>query len=1023
MLPLKLKIKGLYAYKTEQTIDFENLAKDHLFGIFGKVGSGKSSILDAITFALYDKIERVGKTDGLNFNIFNRSSDDFLIDFEFESGENQIRYRFIVKNSRRKNGEPKSFERTAYKWELNDWLPLNISDASSIFNLSYDNFKRTIIIPQGKFSDFLQLTGGERTKMMLDLFPKLNEFDLSNKVGVLIGENKDLLSTIEGQLMEIGQFEITDVETKSLEINETESQLNRDKLELESLEIQFQKLNELKKLIDELAKKKLELNGFEIQKPNFDLKKEKIEKYDLIFKKFDSDLKLLDVATKAVINSEKNIFETQNQTNLVKEKLEKEAKKNEILKEKISLLPQFEKEISDLKLALESKKLESEFILKKEEANAVKLGLEKLFEEKFLVQKQLETDKSLMEKLETEQQDTSQLLITIQIYKDLNRLLAEKKIKTDSLTEINNRISELKTTKDKVLKNNLLEMLPQLGTESKIKDIIQVLEFEKEKSGLEFDTLQNQILDLGKKEQLFHFSSQIKDGEPCPLCGANHHPDIISAEDVSAIQEEVNRQLSSCNSKIKMLELSIKMFQEIATKLLNEVNQEKIATQELEKTNEAIEKINVELASNPFGKMGLELAQEKYKQLNDSRKELLSIKSQIKDSELKKWEIENRINPENEKLNVLNQIVAGLDGQISSLKNQAQNQNIHLDSEQIERRLKELSDHIERTKEEFDIQNLVLQEIERKHISLQATLSIQIETLENSKSEEKNLSNLLTFKVENEALGTLDEIRSSLAQNLDTVGLKNEIASFFEDLRKVEIEIKNIEIKINEKEFDENEWTSANNKRLEIKQSLIDKEGLLAVLKEQELQLKLKIQKLEKLNVEKKNLENRRDNLNLLYTLFRGNAFVNYASSVYFKNVVEIANQRFFKLTKQKLRLVLDGENTFYVKDFLNNGHERLAKTLSGGQIFQASLSLALALADTVRNLTKSSRNFFFLDEGFGSLDKESLQLVFDTLRQLRNENRVVGVISHIEEMQLEIDNCLKIVMDEEKGSLIELME
>jgi exonuclease SbcC len=859
--------------------------------------------------------------------------------------------------------------------------------------------------------------------MMLDLFPKLNEFDLSNKVGVLIGENKDLLSTIEGQLMEIGQFEITDVETKSLEINETESQLNREKLKLESLEIQFQKLNELKKLIDELAKKKLELNAFEIQKPDFDLKKEKIEKYDLIFKKFDSDLKLLDVSTKAVIAVEKNLFETRNQTNEAKEKLEQEVKKNETLKEKISLFPQFEKEISDLKLALESKKLESEFILKKEEANAVKLGLEKLFEEKFLVQKRLEIDKILVEKLETEQQDTSQLLITIQIYKDLNRLLTEKKIKTDSLTEINNRINELKMSKDRVLKNNLLEILPQLGNESKIKDIIQVLEFEKEKSGLEFDTLQNQILDLGKKEQLFHFSTQIKDGDPCPLCGANHHPDIISAEDVSAIQEEVKRQLSSCNSKTKMLELCIKMFQEIAAKLLNEVNQEKIATRELEKTNEAIDKINAELASNPLGKMGLELAQEKYKQLNDSRKELLSLKSQIKEAELKKWEIENRINPENENLNALNQIVAGLEGQISSLKNQAQNQNIHLDSDQIERRLKELSDHIERTKEEFDKQNLVLQEIERKHISLQATLSIQIETLENSKSEEKNLSNLLTFKVENEALGSLEEIRSTLAQNLDTVGLKNEIASFFEDLRKVEIEIKNIEIKINQKEFDENEWTSANNKRLEIKQNLVDKEGLLAVLKEQELQLKLKIQKLEKLKLEKKNLENRRDNLNLLFNLFRGNAFVNYASSVYLKNVVEIANQRFSKLTKQKLRLVLDGENTFYVKDFLNNGHERLAKTLSGGQIFQASLSLALALADTVRNLTKSSRNFFFLDEGFGSLDKESLQLVFDTLRQLRHENRVVGVISHIEEMQLEIDNCLKIVMDEEKGSLIELMD
>jgi exonuclease SbcC len=78
-----------------------------------------------------------------------------------------------------------------------------------------------------------------------------------------------------------------------------------------------------------------------------------------------------------------------------------------------------------------------------------------------------------------------------------------------------------------------------------------------------------------------------------------------------------------------------------------------------------------------------------------------------------------------------------------------------------------------------------------------------------------------------------------------------------------------------------------------------------------------------------------------------------------------------------------------------------------------------LALADNIQKITRSHQNFFFLDEGFGSLDKESLDIVFDTLKSLRSENRVVGVISHVEEMQQEIDVHLRVENHPERGSLI----
>jgi exonuclease SbcC len=157
-----------------------------------------------------------------------------------------------------------------------------------------------------------------------------------------------------------------------------------------------------------------------------------------------------------------------------------------------------------------------------------------------------------------------------------------------------------------------------------------------------------------------------------------------------------------------------------------------------------------------------------------------------------------------------------------------------------------------------------------------------------------------------------------------------------------------------------------------------------------------------------------------LKQLFKGSGFVRYISSVYLQELVQAANERFYKLSGQKLRLEITPGNDFEIRDFMNDGKTRNVKTLSGGQTFQAALSLALALSDNTRKLSGTGENFFFLDEGFGSLDKESLQVVFDTLKALRHENRIVGIISHVEDMNQEIDIHLRIRNEEEKGSVIE---
>jgi exonuclease SbcC len=183
--------------------------------------------------------------------------------------------------------------------------------------------------------------------------------------------------------------------------------------------------------------------------------------------------------------------------------------------------------------------------------------------------------------------------------------------------------------------------------------------------------------------------------------------------------------------------------------------------------------------------------------------------------------------------------------------------------------------------------------------------------------------------------------------------------------------------------------------------------------------LKCDLESQAQLRKELENLELRAENIKTMKSLFKASGFVNYISSVYLQNLCNAANDRFFQLTRQKLSLEITDDNNFLIRDYLNGGKVRSVKTLSGGQTFQAALSLALALADNIQKITDSNQNFFFLDEGFGSLDKDSLAVVFDTLKSLRKENRIVGVISHVEEMQQEIDTHLRIENHDETGSRI----
>ena len=291
MIPLKLSIKGLYSYKEEQIIDFEKLTAAGMFGIFGAVGSGKSSILEAILLALYGSTERLSDRGEKN-SMVNLQSNHLLINFEFSAGKNNSQHflaRYSVKRNAKNFNEIKPAEHTFYLIEGGETTPIQ-QNAEAIIGMKKEHFKQTVIIPQGKFREFIDLTPGPRAEMMKELFG-LERFDLSAKTGGLLKVVKNELIRLETQLEGLGDTseEILKEKFKLREEfkeagKKASENLDKTSLQLQSLEalkkkhlqfIDFQsKWDALQSRTQEMEEKKKELKAY-TQANNYNMEPDK----------------------------------------------------------------------------------------------------------------------------------------------------------------------------------------------------------------------------------------------------------------------------------------------------------------------------------------------------------------------------------------------------------------------------------------------------------------------------------------------------------------------------------------------------------------------------------------------------------------------------------------------------------------------------------------------------------------------------------------------------------------------------
>jgi len=1020
MIPIKLTIEGLYSYQKRQSIDFTRLTEAGLFGIFGPVGCGKSSILEAITFSIYGKTDRLNLSgDNRNYNMMNLKSNELFIDFTFETGKEQTPFRAVVRSRRnsKRFEDVKTLERIAYRKDGENWIPVEIRSLEQAVGLSYENFKRTIIIPQGQFQEFLQLGDRDRTQMMKELF-RLDRFELFYKVTSLESKNNSRKQNAEGQLQQLG-----DLQPEQLEYYREQLDLLRKSLQEHSkLLSDDQKQESQWRQIQELAKKIAEaenrLKQLQAQEPQFHLLEKKITQYEQCLIKFKNLIDALRTSDRKI--EEKNLLIGQETGKLkaVEEDIAKAEDSFAGVKTNYEERERLKQHADELHKMLRIKEL----------TRLIERDQERFEKGNSILQQTIsEIDKKTKdrEKLEGAIRTDKAKLPDLNVLAKIKTWHVEKRNLDRQSEELNTGILKYQDEIRRInedfqswLQDPLLTGSPSING---IPAVVQYLHDKIEEFKKKIRELDLAASHYSLQEKLEAYAIMLQEGEACPLCGATHHPLIYSASSVKEEQTKIEKAREMCEKETDRIHDLIRMLNELNSQLrfnrkqlmeLQEKHQEqekKIAAhQQLFRWESFQDEAAVSKAFDLAERMQLELKK--------SERELDQLNRHLEKDLRSKERYQTEIDKIKMTLTVGETEYKTLSGQIALISTE---QYALKSSAEIENEKDSFLKQYMQLEKQYNELSKRLTDLRKIKDMLEGSLKANRNELMLEQEQHESVSRQLSEQLIQAGYRSAEEVTEILDQSIDLDQEKQKLALFRQNILFAINQTSLLRKEMDNRTYDPEAHHQLMDEIVRLSEKIShenQEQGRISELKNK-LQKDLETRDLLRKSLEK--LEIRAENIKTLKSLFKGSGFVNYISSVHLQNLCRAANERFYRLTRQKLSLEITEDNNFQIRDFMNGGKVRSVKTLSGGQTFQAALSLALALADNIQKITESNQNFFFLDEGFGSLDKDSLTVVFDTLKSLRRENRIVGVISHVEEMQQEIDVHLRIDSRGEEGSII----
>ena len=1005
MKPIRLELKEFGPYKNE-IIEWDKIINEPIFLITGKTGSGKSTLFDAITYALYNKT-----TGGKDIASLRRKTaldkDKTQVNFDFELSEKKYRIERTLAylkagNKNLTSGKVALMQYNGEKLEVIATKEQEVKEkVEELIGLDDKQFCQIIILPQGKFKEFLLSKSSEKKETLRSLF---NTYFYQKFVEQLQEQAKKLDSSHKQKEKElITRFEQFNIEEELTKfeylkdekfeeilgiINSQEEIIKNEKKELLKLERSFSKEKEnfieLSKLndkfsqlksnkyeLEELSKKedyysrlKLEVEKLkELQKS-----KDKIIEYSTLLNKL-SQLRKLE--KDLLIDTEKYKLDLENNKKL---ELELNAKKNDI--------EELRKETIDYKF----------FYNNLNELNLAKTNIEiynKILEELTLKKETYkELDSSLKVEKESYLEDIEEKNILESSIGKLKLEVLKKEQDVEKLEEYNNKLSEVN---DKSLKLTL--------------DKKKLEELEVEKKKLEQEV---ELLNKNKEREILNdFLLKLHEGDDCPLCKQKieHLPDI---PDLAVVDESIEKSLQKVNKDIIQLEALIKKDEEeigkISTLLKNlEDTINFKAKEELSQLEGELKAENINLTD--ISKV-IKISDDKIKGLNreiEELSELFKNEDEIKQNHL---EAKNKIEQFEKNVKVELEEFAGYYEKIQSQVEKFDNTYNLLQNNSNELLVRKTKLETEQKNNKTNLLE-VSKRIENIVDSFtNSKLNKYYVSLEMAEEDILELNNLEDYEFQ---INKFEDAKKIIVNSVEK--LEEELKELNQpDLEEEQQKLQDIESQVN----DFIEKVAILNTRLENNKKLYKK------IHSEYIELLESSKEIREIIAFSDVVSGKTENRKSLET---------YVQGYYLDLILVAGTKRLLQMTNDRYRFIRRDEKSkggglqgleIEIHDIYLNS-TRIISSLSGGELFLASLALALGLAEVIQNESGGiSLETIFIDEGFGSLDAETLDIALTTLIDLQSYGRNIGIISHVSELKERIrpkvevyskDNYAKIKM------------
>jgi DNA repair protein SbcC/Rad50 len=998
--PVHLTIEGLACFRDRQEIDFSTL---DLFAISGPTGAGKSTLLDAIIFALYGEIPRV--------NVYNRtemisaSKNRVSVVLDFEVGSNRYRIARVL----RRNGS--QMVRLEEVGEDNSFKPLadQVRTVSvqivQILGLEASAFMQAVILPQGEFARFLKAEPRDRRSMLrtllrLDVYERMRDRAQRSAAArkVAVDSLKNLLSD---EYAGVDETAVTALETEHAQVVETLHtwRKNRDEIQkgLTRLRAQYAKTRELQQVEEKRATLQNQTEQVSRDRARIEASARALPLLPLLneasraansaqtaTKAADEAKAQLDSARKDWTAKAAALKFADKAAKGIKKIREQVARLHQVLgrlPERDQLQATIERQTRDLKI-LETER--STLAATVESAKAVQAQQQAAVDAARQAVEASGYDAELDELLESVR-DRAVALGAVR--KSMPEILADLARRREATEEQTGKIDLFKKEAESARKSA-------------------------EEAHRGFEAAEEALHRAVSLDEANHLREGLLPGQPCPVC-----EQIVDSPPLAVLTPELEKAKAALQNARERRNEAESLARQKETALTGEQARLQAARQglaelesrsaELQASMTAAEKEILEALGDHAPKRAAAIEawiEKQIASLARSRKANQEANARLVTAERTLEKARNDEATAGERLaereasqkrldeerNANRQRLAALQEEIRAV---TESEDPAAEAASLEEQIQQLEANLKAAaEEEATAQNRLTTAQETQRLKAEAAEAASQEAAQRAETRDAEIARAgFEGKV---------AVREALLDEATTRRLQDQVHRHAQESHAAEERLASLQADLGNERVSDEQLATVEKLAAEMTTQVETALGNEKTLEGQIVRMKERLERSKELRKQLEIEEAALPIYDLLANDLRSDKFQAYVLHEVFTELVQGASARLMMLTQERYSLEFHDEE-IRVVDHDNADETRISDTLSGGETFLTSLALALELSDQVQRAVGAvNLDSLFIDEGFGTLDPDTLALVAETLQSLRVGGRMVGIITHIPELR-----------------------